>query len=191
MKKLSPDYKHQQLEIYLNKGVKTDQFVEDLKSTYEKTTSYILDIDKEFEQGMGIYTSIVSKVGVSTLVINIVVVLLVLYFVINSSIIRKKRELGIQKAVGFTTFQLMNQISLSFLPPVTIGVILGCILGITQTNNIMTVAQHSMNIMKASYVITPGWVALVGAAIIVVSYLTSLLITFKIRKISAYALVTE
>lgn len=191
MKRLNPDYKHQNLHIYLNKGVKSDQFVKDLKTTYEKSTQSIEDMDKEFTQAIGVYTAIISKVGISTFVINIMIVLLVLYFVINSSVIRKKRELGIQKAIGFTTFQLMNQISLSLLPPVTLGVILGCILGITQTNNIMTIAQHSMNIMKASYIITPGWVALVGAAIVLLSYLTSMLITFKIRKISAYALVSE
>ncbi|HEX3037419.1 MAG TPA: ABC transporter permease [Oscillospiraceae bacterium] len=191
MMKMNPDYKHQTLQIYLKKDVKSEQFVKDLKPDYEKITSDIADMDKEFEQGIGIYTSMISKVGVSTLVINIAVVLLVLYFVINSSVIRKKRELGIQKAIGFTTLQLMNQISLSFLPPITVGVALGCFLGIMQTNTVMTVAQHSMNIMKASYIITPGWIALVGAAIIAVSYLTSMLITFKIRKISAYALVSE
>ncbi|HEX3038621.1 MAG TPA: ABC transporter permease [Oscillospiraceae bacterium] len=191
MMRMNPDYKHQTLQIYLKKGVKSAQFVKDLEPDYEKTTSEIADADKEFAQAIGVYTSIISKVGIATLVINIAVVLLVLYFVINSSVIRKKRELGIQKAVGFTTLQLMNQISLSFLPSITIGVVIGSILGITQTNAVMTVAQHSMNIMKASYIITPGWIALVGAAIIAVSYLTSMLITFKIRKISAYKLVCE
>lgn len=191
IRRLNSEFKQQTLQIYLNKGIKASEFVKELKSRYGKTSVDIEDADKEFEQGMGIYTSIISKVGIVTLIINILVVLLVLYFVINSSVIRKKRELGIQKAVGFTTIQLMNQISLGFLPPITIGVILGSILGITQTNALMTVAQHSMNIMKANYVITPGWIALVGAVIVVVSYLTSLLITYRIRKISAYALVSE
>lgn len=191
IRRLNSEFKQQTLQIYLNKGVKASEFVKELKLRYGKTSVDIEDADKEFEQGMGIYTSIISKVGIVTLIINILVVLLVLYFVINSSVIRKKRELGIQKAVGFTTLQLMNQISLGFLPPITIGVILGSVLGITQTNALMTVAQHSMNIMKANYVITPGWIALVGTVIVVVSYLTSLLITYRIRKISAYALVSE
>lgn len=191
MLKLNPDYQHDVLFIYLNDGVKSEQFIKDLKPKYENEAAMIVDMDKEFEQGMGIYTSIVSKVGVTILVISIAVVLLVLYFIINSSVIRKRRELGIQKAIGFTTLQLMNQISLGFLPSVTIGVVVGTLLGMTLTNPIMTVVMHSMNIMKANFIITPGWDALVGFIIIAVSYLTAMLTTFKIRKISAYALVSE
>jgi putative ABC transport system permease protein len=125
------------------------------------------------------------------MVITIVVVLLVLYFVIVSSIIRKRRELGIQKAIGFTTLQLMNQLSISFVFPILIGITLGCILGITQTNMIMSIAQRSMGIMKANYIIRPIWIASFGMATLIVSYITSMLITWRIRKISAYALVSE
>ena len=140
---------------------------------------------------MGPYIDIVSKIGIVTMVITIVVVLLVLYFVIVSSIIRRRRELGIQKAIGFTTIQLMNQISISFVFPILIGITLGCILGMTQTNPIMTFAQSSMSIMKANYIIRPDWIILFGAATLIVSYITSMLITWRIRKISAYALVSE
>jgi putative ABC transport system permease protein len=130
-------------------------------------------------------------VSVAILVITILVVMLVLYFVINSSIIRQKRELGIQKAIGFTTFQLMNQVTLGFLPPVAVGVILGCTLGITQMNALMSVAERTACVMKTDYVIVPSWVVLCGLAIFAAAYLISMLITYRIRKISAYALVSE
>jgi len=140
---------------------------------------------------MGVYTTIVSKMGIAILVVTIAIVILVLYFVINSSVVRRKRELGIQKAIGFTTFQLMNQISLGFLPPIIAGGLIGCVLGITQTNALISIAQRSMGIMKANYIITPVWIALFGVAIVIVSYVTSMLITFQVRKISAYSLITE
>jgi putative ABC transport system permease protein len=148
-------------------------------------------MDKEFQQGMGLYTSVVSKVGDAIMVVMILVVILVLYFVMNSSIIRKKHELGIQKALGFTTLQLMNQISMGFLPPIAAGVILGSLLGMTQTNAIMTIVQGAMGIMRANYIITPLWIALLGTAIVLVSYTISMLITYRIRKISAYGMVSE
>jgi putative ABC transport system permease protein len=143
------------------------------------------------ELGAGVYISIVSKVGITILVTTIAVVILVLYFVINSSVVRKKRELGIQKAFGFTTFQLMNQLSLSFLPPIIIGVCIGILIGITQTNVIMSMAQSGMGIKEANFIITPVSITLFGLAIIIISYVTSMLITYRIRKISAYALVSE
>jgi putative ABC transport system permease protein len=191
MNKLIQNFRQQKLQIYLNKGVKADQFVKKLNDQFKDALLMTVDMDKSMEQGMGVYISVVSKIGITILIITILVVILVLYFVINSSVIRIKRELGIQKAIGFTTLQLINQLSLGFLPPITAGVFIGSIIGITQTNAVMSVAQRAMGIMKANFIIMPAWIALFGVAIVIVSYLTSMLITYRIRKISAYALVSD
>jgi putative ABC transport system permease protein len=189
--KLNPDFKQQSLQIYLDKDINAGEFVERLESLYGDSLITTLDMDESMEVGAGVYVSIVSKVGIVILFVTIAVVILVLYFVINSSVVRRKRELGIQKALGFTTFELMNQLSLSFLPPVILGVCIGCVIGITQTNVIMSAAQRGMGIMKANFIITPVWIALFGVAIVIVSYITAMLITYSIRKISAYGLVSE
>lgn len=189
--KIAPSFKQQSLQIYLDKGRKADEFISKLDSNFGDSLLTTMDMDKTLVQGMGMYTSLVSKLGIAMMVITVLVVVLVLYFVINALVIRKKRELGIQKAIGFTTLQLMNQLSLGFLPPIMIGVLIGSVIGVTQTNAIMTVAQRAMGIMKANYIIMTSWVALFGVALVIVSYLTSMLITYRIRKISAYALVSE
>jgi putative ABC transport system permease protein len=191
IRKLDPDFHQQALQIYLNKDVDTAVFAEKLVQLYGDSLLQAVDMNKEFKNGVSNYTSIVSKVGIAILAVAAAVVLLVLYFVINSAVVRRRRELGIQKAIGFTTFQLMNQVSLGFLPPVIAGVLIGGLIGATQTNAIMSTAQRAMGIMKANYIITPIWIALFGAGVIFVSYLTSLLITSRIRKISAYGLVNE
>lgn len=189
--KLNPDFKQQSLQIYLDKDLNAGEFVASLENLYGDSLITTLDMDESMEVGAGVYTSIVSKVGIVILFVTVAVVILVLYFVINSSVVRRKRELGIQKALGFTTLQLMNQLSLGFLPPVILGVGIGSVIGITQTNVIMSAAQRGMGIMKASFIITPVWIALFGFAIVMVSYITSMLITYSIRKISAYGLVSE
>lgn len=189
--KLNPNFKGRSLQIYLEKDIITEEFVASLKNLYGDSLTTTLDMDESMEVGAGVYISIVSKVGIVILFVTIAVVILVLYFVINSSVVRKKRELGIQKALGFTTLQLMNQLSLGFLPPIIVGVCIGCVIGITQTNVIMSAAQKGMGIMKASFIVTPVWIALFGFAIVIVSYITSMLITYSIRKITAYGLVSE
>lgn len=189
--KLNPEFKQQKLQIYLNKTVVTSEFISDIEDLYGDTIMGTVDMDRDFQQGVGLYTAIISKVGIAIMVVTILVVILVLYFVINSLVIRKKHELGIQKAVGFTTLQLMNQLSLGFLPPIILGVSIGSVLGITQTNAIMSIAQRTMGIMRANYIITPLWIVLFGIAIVIVSYALSMLLTYRIRKISAYELVSE
>lgn len=189
--RLNPDFKQISLQIYLNDKTNTTQFVAEIENLSSDSILSVVNIDKTMELGTGAYTSIVSKVGIGILIVTISIVMLVLYFVINSSVTRIKRELGIQKAIGFTTFQLMNQLSIGFLPPIIAGVGIGGIAGITQTNKIMSVVQRAMGIMKANYIIKPLWIVLLGITIIIISYITSMIITYRIRKISAYELISE
>jgi putative ABC transport system permease protein len=190
--RLNPNFKHQSLYIYLDKGTDAEKFVANLESRFDKSMLLsAVNFDKGMEEGMASYQKVVATMGIAMLVITLLVVTLVLYFVISSSVIRKKRELGIQKAIGFTTYQLMSQLSISFTIPIIIGVVTGTLLGAFYTNPLMSVSMKSAGIMKAGFIVDQYWVIAFGAATIVFSYLLSMLITWRIRKISAYALVTE
>lgn len=190
--RLNPNFKHQSLYIYLDKGTDAEKFVAKLESKFDKSMLLTaVDFDKGMEEGMASYQKIVAAMGLAMLVITVLVVTLVLYFVISSSVIRKKREIGIQKAIGYTTYQLMNQFSISFTIPIIIGVVIGTLLGAFYTNPMMSVSMKSVGIMKAGFIVDQYWVIAFGTATIIFSYLLSMLITWRIRKISAYALVTE
>lgn len=191
-KRLNADYRQQSLYIYLDKGTDAAAFIKKLESTFDKDLLLgATNFDKEMADGMASYQNIVAAMGLAMLIITLVVVALVLYFVISSSVIRKKRELGIQKAIGFTTFQLMNQLSISFTVPIIIGAVIGSLLGSFYTNPLMSATMKGMGIMRAGFIVNPYWITAFGASTIIFSYLLSMLITLRIRKISAYALVTE
>lgn len=190
--RFNPSFKHQSLYIYLEKGTDAETIVTQLKNDFDKSMILgAVNFDKEMAEGMASYQNIVAAVGLAMLIITLFVVTLVLYFVISSSVIRKKRELGIQKAIGFTTYQLMSQLSISFTIPIMIGVVSGTLLGAFYTNPVMSLAMKGAGVMKAGFIVDPVWIISFGFATIVFSYLLSMLITWRIRKISAYALVTE
>ncbi len=191
-KRLNPDFKQQSLNIYLDKGTDAAAFVKKLESQFDKDLLLgTVNFDKEMAEGMASYQNIVAAMGIAMLVITLLVVVLVLYFVISSSVVRKKRELGIQKAIGFTTFQLMNQLAIGFMVPIILGAVGGSLLGAFYTNPLLSVTMRGMGVMKAGFIVAPYWVIGFGAATILFSYLLSLLVTWRIRRISAYALVTE
>ena len=190
--RLNPEFKHQSIYIYLEKGTDAAEFCKKLENQYDKELlRNAMDFDKGLAEGMASYQYIVAIMGITMLVITLGVIALVLYFVIGSSVIRRKRELGIQKAVGFTTMQLMNQIAIGFAVPVVLGVITGSLLGAFYTNPLMSVAMGGAGVMKANFIVDSLWVVLFGAGTFIFSYLLSLAVTWRIRKISAYALVTE
>lgn len=191
-RRLNPSFKHQALYIYLDKGTDAEVFIKNLEDRFDKDMLLAaVNFDKGMAEGMASYQKIVSAMGLAMLVITLLVVSLVLYFVISSSVIRKKRELGIQKAIGFTTYQLMNQLSISFTVPIIIGALIGTLLGAFYTNSLMSISMKSVGIMRAGFIVDPVWVIAFGIATIIFSYLLSMLITWRIRKISAYALVIE
>jgi len=75
--------------------------------------------------------------------------------------------------------------------PIGFGIAAGCLQGAALTNVIMSIAQRSMGVMKVNYIVDPLWIIGCGIVILLLSYGASMLITWRIRKISAYALVTE
>jgi putative ABC transport system permease protein len=192
LRRLYPDFKHQSLSIYLEEGTDTDAFMHKLQERLPpETVREVINFAKELADSMASYQGTVTAMGLVMLGMTVFVVGLVLYFVINSSIVRKKKALGIQKAVGFTTFQLMNQITLGFLAPIFLGAVTGSLLGACLTNPLMSVMMRRMGMMKAGFIVAPSWVILFIMVTLVSSYLLALLISWRIRKISPYMLIAE
>jgi len=191
MRKIYPGFQQIALMIYLNDGVDAAEYVFAMEDIYAEQALSIINADASFAEGVSSFATIISLVGLAILIIAGFVVILALYFVIGSTVIRKRRELSTQKAIGYTTINLMHQISLGFVFPISLGVVAGCLLGMTTTNPLISIIITQMGIMKANFIIDTSWVIIVGIFIILFSYLASMLITWRIRKISAYALVTE
>lgn len=188
---INPGYTPSAYQIYLYKGRSAEDFISKLEGLYPEGILSLTNLDAEMILGAGVYADIVRDVGVVIGVISVFVVVLVLYFLVSSSLIKRRKELGIQRAIGFTAFQLMNQVSLGFVLPTFVGVGFGCLLGGTQTNALMSVAQKAMGINKANYIVKAPWIAAFGVMMLLVTYVSSLVLTGRIRKISSYDLTRE
>ena len=191
MQRVNPDFAQGLLMIYLSDGVDAAEFVHEMEDRYEEKAVFVADGDAVFAEGVSGFASIISAVGMAIVIIAGFVIVLVLYFVLGSTVLRHRRDLGIQKAIGYTTTSLMNQMSLGFTLPITLGAVIGSILGAISFNSLMSIGMASMGVMRAAYIINPAWIIATACGMIVLSYATSLLITWRIRKVSALALVTE
>ena len=191
MRLLEPGFQQVSLMIYLNPGVDAAEYTTWAQKTFEGRALVVIDGDASFAEGVSSFATIMSLVGVAIMVIVMLIVVLVLFLVISSTIIRKRRELGIYKAIGYTTASLMNQISFSLVIPIALGVAAGCLIGGLATNAMMSIAMAGAGVAKANLIVEPVWVAGTGVAIVIIAYLAGLLFTRRIRRISAYQLVTE
>jgi len=191
MRRAQPEFTQGSLNIYLYPEVDAAIFTENLGEQFADQSFLVVDVDTQFEEGAGVFASILSLVGIAILGIAIFVILLILYLVIGATIVRRHRELGIQKAIGYTTGNLMCQISLAFSLPIVSGAVIGVLLGILYASPLLNVAMRPMGVLAANLLINNTWLIIAGVMIIALAIGLSLLVTWRIRKISAYKLVTE
>ena len=191
MRRAHPEFTQGSLNIYLHPEVDAATFTENLGEQFGDQSFLVIDVDAQFEEGAGTFASILSLVGIAILGIAIFVILLILYLVIGATIVRRHRDLGIQKAIGYTTGNLMYQISLAFSLPIISGAVIGVLLGILYARPLLNVAMRPMGVLAANLLVNNAWLIIAGVIIIVLAIGLSLLVTWRIRKISAYKLVTE
>jgi len=190
-KTIYPGVERTLLAIYLNSGVDAAAFTEEMETRFADYIFLVVDMDVNFAHGVAGFAGVMSLVGVIIIIVSTFIVVLILYFVINATIVRKHRDLGIQKAIGYTTGNLMNQISLAFSLPILLGVAAGVALGVLLVDPLMSMGLRPMGVMQANLIVNMAWAVVAGVAIVVLSYVISIFVTWRIRKISAYRLVTE
>lgn len=191
VKEIQENYLSNQIYIYLNEGVDAATFLSAVEKSEGDIFSSTVNLREIADAQFGSYGDIFGMLTVVILIVTMLVILLVLYMIIRTSILRRKKEFGIQKALGFTNVQLMNQISLGFTPMIIVGVVAGGLLGYLGFNPMFVALTSGMGILKAELISPMLWTMITCAGIVILSYLISLLISMRIRRISPYSLITE
>lgn len=190
MQQLDTDYKGTTLYVYLD-GRSNKNFIENVQKQYGDDIVDTLDIDENLESQIRMYTTAIFAVMMMVLTITVVVVAMILYLVIKTMIIKRKKEFGIMKAIGYSTIQLMHQISISFVPVIIAGVTIGGVLGYFYTNPMLSVFLSSAGVKRLDFIVHMPSILILCVGILILAYVVSMFVSFKIREISPYSLITE
>lgn len=190
MQQLDTDYKGTTLYVYLD-GRSNKNFIENVQKQYGNNIVDTLDIDENLESQIRMYTTAIFAVMMMVLTITVVVVAMILYLVIKTMIIKRKKEFGIMKAIGYSTIQLMHQISISFVPVIITGVTIGGVLGYFYTNLMLSIFLSSAGVKRLDFIVHLPSILILCVSILLLAYVVTMFVSFKIRKISPYSLITE
>lgn len=190
MQQLRSDYKGSTLYVYLD-GISNNDFIKNVHEQYGDIIIETLDIDENIESQTGMYTAAVFAVMLMVLAITVLVVVMILYLVIKTMIIKRKKEFGVMKAIGYSTIQLMNQISISFLPVIITGVVIGGLLGYFFTNPMLSILLSNAGVKRLDFIIHVPIILMICAAIFILANIVSMIVSRRIKKISAYGLIAE
>ena len=185
------EYEIQAFMVFLHEGVCSTLFAENLREVHGDIFMNMLVFDEIAENFIESMGGLFASVAASLLIVVAVIVIATMYLVIKTTILHKRRELGIQKALGFTTWQLMNQIALNLTPAITIGSIAGATLAFQVFDQFFAIILGMGGDISVSIPISLAMTVLASLGIIVLAYVVSMMVALRIRKISAYALVSE
>lgn len=191
MKRLNDKFKQSELYIYLEDESDTEGYINDMQEKYPDQILSSVDGVKSTEAAMQVFVNIATIMAIIIIIITIVIIALILFILIKTVIHNSKTNLGISKAIGYTTRQLRLQTSWSLMPVVLLGVIVGALLSRFCMNNMIVMLFHVIGVMKLNFIIPIPMLIAIAIVMVIISFLIAYGLCGKIRKISAYQLISE
>ena len=190
-RQINPSYKMETINVYIESDRDVNEILTHLQEQFGDTFSHYMNMDEEIASMSKNFSQMSIVLVSAVIVITAFVVLLIIYLSIKTTIISQKQDIGVKKAIGFTTFQLRVELSLSLLPVVAVGIIIGSITCVLTVNSLISVLMRSIGIMRAQFIIPVELIIILGIGILIFTFIVALCVTKKIKEISAYKLITE
>lgn len=188
---LDSNFNSQSLYLYLADGVDAEAFLREIEEEYDTDIIASVNYDKMMESSQGMYQGIVKGIIAAIFLVTVLIVFLILSIIIKSLIVRRKQELGIYKAMGYSNIQLIIQIAGSFLPVSIAAVLTSAILGIWYMPVVNKVLFQMIGAMKNNLQVSLTVLLLFAVAQIAADFIISVCLALPIKKISAYSLIKE
>ncbi|MEO3944667.1 ABC transporter permease [Gorillibacterium sp. CAU 1737] len=187
---LMPDYAPKTVNVYLKEGKDPAAVIQELEQRHPgEWTSR--NMEEWLEGILGTFTSAITAITWTITAVTLFVVSLILYLVIKTLVVRRKKEFGVLKGMGYRSLQIMTQISLSLLPVILLGVVVGGVLGSLFSDDLFVLLLGSLGIYNVDYTVDVSQVLLLAVSLVAISYAVTMLVSRRVRKISVTSLISE
>lgn len=174
----------------LNDRDKIEEVAGDLADKFGDKYTITYDISSS-SNAYSAYKSIVDIVNIIIYSFSIIFTLVVIKMICTKAFIEEKTSFGIYKALGFTNKKLRLQFSLRFLVISIIGSLIGVILSLLFTDDLLNLIFSLFGICKVSFVYTPLSIILPFVTISACLFVFAYLLSGKIKKCDARELIAE
>lgn len=192
MKRCDSTYCPNQLYLYLEDGYDTEQMLKEIESEVIVREGAVVNMEESFHVTLAAFSKAITLLCAVICIITGIVTVLILYYLVKMKIAKERIIFGIQKAIGFTTGQLMFHTVLSFVPIITFSSLLGTLLAYVGMNPLSAFVISSMSSIKKCHFEMNLWMTIASIlSVIGIAVLTTMLVSFRIRKFQARELVIE
>ena len=171
------------------KGYNISDFEKEFKEMYPDVE--VADFRENVQNIIGVVKLGIRVVSLVIAIVTSLVVAFVESLIIRTQITRSWRNLGVSKALGYTSSQLIVQTMFSNMPAVFLGMIPGLIFATLFGGKMMTLMFSIFGFRKASFFINPSTYVIALALIAGIAMLTSAFAGRRIRTLEPVKMITE
>lgn len=177
--------------VYLKNPENAEKLTKEYKIQYPELVADTVNAQSLQKEAQDMYMVIAIVLIAVIFAVTILIVLFILYIVIKSLLQKRRQELGIYKAMGYTSSQLILQTAGSFIPASIAAILLSSISALFYMPCIYQFIFEAMGVMKNNIEISFGFLMLFAVAEILVNIIISIILCIPVKKISAYTLIKE
>ena len=174
--------------IYAKEGVEFSKLSSDISKF---TNASVDDSAQVVSETISTVSNSMYIICVAVLAVTAMIVIFVEILLVRSKIIRERRNYGVNKALGFTSGQLMVQTMISNVPAILIGVLIGSAVSAPVASFVMSVSLSFFGMGKIDISVPAYGLAATLAGILAVAMITSLVCSLSIRRIEPAGLLAE
>ena len=171
VKRLNPEHKYETALIFLNDPSKAKE----IKKQWEKDYP-----DYTFSLGEDIMASSIETVTKAMEGICVIFVIATCFVVIlnqllltRAPVIRERTDLGVSKALGYTSGELIRRTLMTNLPTIAVGVVLGIILHIAVSNQLFLIVFSFFGIRQIVFDTNAIWFVITAVLIMLCAVVTA------------------
>ena len=172
-RRLNPDYKFYNVLVYLKDSSRSKE----LKKQWEKQYP-----DFQFTLVEDLIGSTINTIKDSMLAICVIFIIATCFVVIltqllltRAQVIRERTDLGVSKAMGYTSGELISRTLMTNLPTIVLGIVIGLVMHIAFSNRMILIGLASFGIKQNNFVTSPVWFAVTAVIILGCAVVTAFL----------------
>lgn len=188
-RRINPDFVFEEILVFLDDPDNAKSFMTDLEEEYP---GYQMSLTSDFiGTTLNTLTSAMEAICVIFVLVTIFVVTLTEILLTRSQVIRERTDIGVSKALGYTSGELIRRTLMTNLPIIGVGILLGFVLHITLSDKLVLIGLSMFGISQNNFVTAPVWFIVSALIILVCAVVTSYLCGRSISKLNPVAILAE
>ena len=151
----------------------------------------IVDVENVILSTCSSISAALSVLCVVFCVCTMVIVISIIFLMIRMKLTQEKVSMGVDKALGFTTLQLITRVTMNYLPVVFVGTIIGGVLAYVLFNPLASFCLSFCGIRSCNMDRGIGYIVLTVVIITITAFFASFIVSAKIRKIEPCKMIRE